>query len=105
MVRTVFALTMLIFVMPFVLFAAQEETEKTAETPPAGAETAEDPQAKWDKLAARKQEIAKTLADLRVKFGTASVEEKRQIRNQYQMLIDEFLLEISPEAVADSGEI
>ena len=83
----------------------QEETPEKPEVAEESTETAADPQAEWAKLSARKKEIAETLASLREKFAAASVEEKRTIRSQFQTLVDEFMLELSPKMSELADEI
>lgn len=85
--------------------ADQAETEKPADKPADAEKPAEDTHAKWEKLSARKKEIAVKLAELTKQFQAAPVEEKRQIRDQYQKLIDEFLLDISPEMTKLAGQV
>lgn len=80
--------------------APKTEAEQPADKPSDAdkpADAAENSPSEWNKLSARKKAISLELAELQKKFQTASVEEKRQIRDQYQKLIDEFLLEISPK--------
>jgi cyclophilin family peptidyl-prolyl cis-trans isomerase len=104
MLRPFFAQSLLVvcFVMlgSQMSWALQEDAPAKPETTSEAApETAEpvDSKAEWDKLSARKMEIAVKLAELRKTFESAPVEQKRTIRDEYQGLVEEFLLQLSPQ--------
>jgi len=90
------------------VWALQEEAPAKPEAAPETTTEAAAPvdaKAEWDKLSARKMEIALALADLKKRFETAPVEQKRAIRETYQELIEEFMLQVSPSMEELAEEI
>ena len=106
MLRPFFARSM--FTVCCVLLGSQMSwalQDEAPAKPEAKADAPVDVKAEWDKLSARKMEIAVKLAELRETFESAPVEQKRTIRDEYQALVEEFLLQISPEMSELAAEI